>query len=364
MANANSIQEINHLITEAKRRIFSSFQECQIIIEKIDNIMENNVENIEYHVINNSIWNDLGLFFMNKANDYCLSQKTYRHMLKTICKIEVSRGITLHKGLALFNLGLSQIRMNNFDEGIPNVLEAYEEDIKNAALSSKANKLSASLLKDDIISFLISNVDANYFATLVANLPTNSISTNTLASLFSKLQEDEQLFLARIFISYKTIPFRNDIYSKIIRYDNLRNIYLLIELLLKRRKSTTLPKKKETLGWFISDVFANEQPWESIFSANIGLSNFNKNSNPLSSLTQFVSNFNSLYNRTIALAIPPSAQGFNREDEFLARFFLLAVLMRNYTSHFFDDYAPILNNQKTYQSLFSSAVHMLIYSLK
>jgi hypothetical protein len=220
------------------------------------------------------------------------------------------------------------------------------------------------LLKDDIISFLIFNVDTNYFATLVTNLPTNSISANTLASLFSKLQEDEQLFLARIFISYKTIPFRNDTYSKIIRYDNLRNIYLLIELLLKRRKGATLSKKKETMGWFVSDIFANEQPWESMYKKNIGLSNFNKDTSPGSSLDQFKANFNVLFYRTNALVIPPSLGRHNSEDEFLARFFLLAVLMRNYTSHFFDDYAPILDNQSIFQSLFNAAVHILIYSLK
>jgi hypothetical protein len=59
-------------------------------------------------------------------------------MLKTINKIEVSRGIILHKGLALFNIGLAQIRLNNFDEGISNVLEAYDEDVRTAGLSSLA----------------------------------------------------------------------------------------------------------------------------------------------------------------------------------------------------------------------------------
>lgn len=30
------------------------------------------------------------------------------------------------------------------------------------------------------------------------------------------------------------------------------------------------------MGWIISDVFTNEQLWESIYSDNIRLSNFNK----------------------------------------------------------------------------------------
>ena len=71
----------------------------------------NNVIDIEENVIDESIWNDFGIFFLENRF-YSQAEIVYGKMIDTIIKIELIKRKRLHKGLAYHNLGISLLYQN------------------------------------------------------------------------------------------------------------------------------------------------------------------------------------------------------------------------------------------------------------
>jgi hypothetical protein len=135
-------------------------------------------------------------------------------------------------------------------------------------------------------------------------------------------------------------------------FDNLKNLYLLIEIILKRNiQKNTLPPDKQLLGSLVLNIVC-AQSWidSSKYQKKKKLTHFNKPNAP--ELIQFKNNFKKLMIR----------RKYHDEKAFTTSLFLLSVLMRNYTSHFFDQYKFILR-QTRYRALFNYAIMALLYSL-
>jgi tetratricopeptide (TPR) repeat protein len=338
----NMSQEIarwENKILQIRNSIIQSARDMGILLQDIEQTMLTGTVNIEDHIVDDSIWNALGLFFVNRR-DYSASETVYRHMLESIDKINTRK---LHRGLALYNLGISQINTKNFDEGIPNVLAAYEEDV-NRIGKTRARKLFANKLKDGFLNEMYNTIDSNYFKKLIKSFPKSFLLRFEVPHLIDLLDESERLFLMKVIISHDVTPFRKDTYTKVLLFDNLKNIYLLIEIVLKK-------KNVGMLGKLVDDMFTG-QNWCKASSQAKQLTHFDRGPNR-DPVLQFKINFKQILKMT----------HYRNEQKFLVKLFLVTVLMRNYTSHFFDDYRQILHNRNTYSFLFESAIYALLYCL-
>ena len=168
-------------------------------------------------------------------------------MLRTIERFTDRK---LHKGLALYNLGISQINSKNFDDGVPNILLAYEQDVDRMG-KIRARKLFANKLKDTFLEDVTNFIESNYLNKLRRLFPNSPILTLRAQDLFEVLDESEMLLFMRVIVSITVRSFSNDAYSKLTRFDNLKNIYLLIEIVLKNGQ-------KKTLSPLVDDMFTRE----------------------------------------------------------------------------------------------------------
>lgn len=336
---SEKITEWDQKINQIRNNIFQTYKNIGDLLEDIELAMTSGVVRIEDHIIDDSIWNGLGLFFFN-LEDFSVSETVYSHMLRTIQRFTDRR---LHKGLALYNLGVSQINSKNFDDGIPNILLAYEQDVERMG-KIRARKFFANKLKDTFLDYEINFIESNYLNKLRKLFPNSSISTLLAQDLFKVLDESEMLLLMKIIVSITVRSFNKDDYSKLTRFDSLKNIYLLIEIVLKKRQ-------KKTLAHLVDDMFTREK-WLSPSLQEKKLRRFD--TGPNSPIKQFNINLKNIRDMNF----------YGNEQKFLVRIFLLTVLMRNYTAHFFDEYHQLLNDRNIYSSLFESAIYALLYCLR
>jgi hypothetical protein len=301
---------------------------------------------IKEHVKEISVWNNIGkeLFFFA---DYLLSAEVYRNMLQTILEEETRQSVRLHKGLALYNLGLSQIQLGDLDEGIPNILLAYIEDVRNFG-QPVTSGLPAATVKNDILR-TTSNQIAIYLKSIRRVVKTYPISKLSEDDLLSVLSEDEQLLLCKIIISYSKTPHRNDTYTKFTMLDNLKNIYLLTEVVLKKRAIFC-----RTLSEAVDTVFKKER-WKNIYNTNKILKTYNQSSP--NKLEHFDAKLIKLVSFIDSYRIK------NLEDMYVSHLVLLTVLTRNYIFHVMESNCTLTKNHKLYNFLFDSGMQSLLYSL-
>lgn len=84
---------------------------------------------IEQHIFDKSIWNNIGLYGLRKKLPE-VAETVFRAMLETIKKYEKKKDKTLYKGLALNNLGIALYLKGEFDEAKHMLELAAEEDKK------------------------------------------------------------------------------------------------------------------------------------------------------------------------------------------------------------------------------------------
>lgn len=257
----------------------------------------------------------------------------------------------MHKGLALYQLGISQIDNGNFDEGIPNILEAYDEDIRNRPVW--ATFLPASQTAQRILDYAGNLIDTDFLSKLTVDLPTHFLLPS-MTTLLSKLPVDEHLFLSRLIISNKILIHRNDTFTRIIMFNNLLNIYLLIETFLRTKKSIV-----GTLGNLIQINFCNKS-WYPTYKNFIGTKK--KNPNSLTCYDDYSANPQYPYYNQLSL-IRAKSFSTNNEENFIIRMFLSSLLTRNYLAHGYDSTSQILNSILEYSRLFELAIGLFLYCL-
>jgi len=303
---------------------------------KEQNVILKDVEGTKRKEIDSSVWNELGLYFLNNKM-YLDALITYQHMLQTIANTEKEQGVDIHKGLPLHNIGVAQINLRNYDEGIPNILKAHEEDVKSFG-KAEAEKQLAHRVKEGLFDFVSRVIDNNYLKEFNSQ---SGLNVKDTISLMQNMNDAEKLFFAKTVNSWKLVTFHDDIYTRIAMLDNLRNLSLLLESNLKRRS-----KQDGKLSELITKLFSKEE-WEKGFEANKKLKNYDD-----------IKDFQEKLEKIEKL----KASGKPRVD-FLANIFLTIALIRNFTAHYLIEQLDILKDSKKYDSIFAREVFAILYSL-
>lgn len=303
---------------------------------KEQNIVLKGITGTNRKEIDASVWNELGLYFLQNRM-YLDALKIYDHMLHTIMKTESGKGIEIHKGLPLHNMGVAQINLKNYDEGIPNILKAYEEDIKTFG-KAKAEAMLAHRVKEGLFDFVSTVIDNNF---LKGFNVCSGLNVKDTASLMQNMDETEKLFFAKTVNSKKLITFHDDIYTRIAMFDNLRDLGLLLESNLKRRS-----KQVGTLPDLIMKLFSKEE-WEKGFEANKSLKSYDDTKDFQDKLEKI---------EKLKFSGKPNV-------DFLTNSFLTIALIRNFTAHYLIEQLDILKDQKKYDGIFAREVFAMLYSL-
>lgn len=326
--------------------------ELGLILEEINDNMRSGKMDIMKHVGlpgTRSIWNEVGvpLYLVGSFSDF---ERVFKEMLSVIEAVKKEKGgLHIHKGLALYHIGISQIHQRNFDEGIPNVLAAYKED-KTTYGEENAKKHFAFNFNKDFVENLSELVDKAFFDEIKTILTSHQdLAGKSLKDLVTKFDESEKLFFAKTINSKMINKFSKNLYTRVILWDNLRNLCLLLEIYLKRRTGLT-----RMLGGLIPLTFQNEN-WLNIYqNHNTGTKDANDYGHyaSIKDFSQKVQKLLSggLFTQTL-------------EADFLARVFLLSVLVRNFTAHNFDEYEQLLANENLYEGVFKYVMFSVLYTL-
>ena len=327
------IDECNRHLIEARQRL------AQLHGIICDQVRSGKIR-IEDQIIDRSVWNNYGRVLIG-AKMYSDAEQVYSDMLETIRAVEKTKG-ELHKGLPIYNIGLVQFHQRNFDEGIPNILQAYEQDIRSFGSDDAKHKL-ASRFKQDLYGLVANELDAGFFVEIRKSL---SLHAQSSMDLIQRLTENEFLFLARIVLSNAHVKFRKDMYTTVILYDNLRNLCLLLEVFLKRKT-----EKDASIGSLLNTAF-DQESW-------LGFYNMHKEETHFEAATvnEAVQKFDG------NLKALERSLGGRPEEEFLARVFLTTVLVRHFTSHYFDAHPDLVKDQVLYRRMFQRAISGILYSL-
>lgn len=344
-------KELLERIHTSHRRLHNARVELGLVLEEINGKIKSGEMDIYKHVglpETKPIWNEIGVPFY-LVGDYSDFEKVFKEMLSVINAIEDERkGKHIHKGLALYHIGISQINQRNFDEGIPNVLAAYEEDRKTYG-DAKAKKLFAYNFNKDFLETLSEQVDKDFFNEIKTHLPSKAdLKKKSLKDLVEEFDENEKLFFAKTINSKIVNKFSKDFYTRIVLWDNLRNMCLLLEIFLKRRTGST-----NMLGGLIPATFQNEA-WLGVYKRHRGTRDAND-------YTYYGST--SDFSQKLQTLLTGSLYSQDSEIDFLARLFLLSVLVRNFTAHNFDEYEKLLVDENLYENVFKYVMFSLLYTL-
>jgi tetratricopeptide (TPR) repeat protein len=324
----------------AKEVIFKVFETRRAIDEalrlKEQNVLLSDIKNSKRKEIDPSLWNELGIYFLNNRM-YLDALMIYEHMLQTISNTE-KQGVDIHKGLPLHNIGVAQINLRNYDEGIPNILKAYEEDVKSLG-SAEAEKQLAYRVKEGLFDFVSRVIDNNYLKEFNANA---GLKVKDTISLMQNMDEAEKLFFAKTVNSKKLVTFHDDIYTRVTMFDNLKNLGLLLESNLKRRSHRT-----EQLPGLVTNIF--KESWKRDYEAARS-----KDLTCYSSVGDFEKKLEII--EKLKLSGKPG-------DDFLTNNFLTTTLVRNFTAHYLNEKLNILSDSKEYDRVFAREIFSILYSL-
>lgn len=306
---------------------------------KEQNIIFRDIKGSKKKEIEASVWNDLGLYFLNNGM-FLDGLKIYEHMLRTIPKVEGAKSVTIHKGLPLHNMGVAQINLRNYDEGIPNILRAYEEDIDTYG-ETEAEKMLASRVVEGIFAFISKVVDNNYLGEFNRQ---SGLNVKNAMTLIRNMNEAEKLFFVKTINSKKLVTFHDDIYTRVTMFDNLKNLCLLLESNLRRRS-----KRTNLLPGLITNIFQKE-PWEKYYEANKTLKNFDR--------TSAVADFEQKLEKIEKLKAASKT-----DIDFTVANFLTISLVRNFTAHYLNEKLNVLSDPKKYDRVFAREIFAILYSL-
>jgi hypothetical protein len=326
------IDKAFHTVSEGRRRIAELLDEIYKSIENVE-------IKIDDHVIDSSVWNNLGFsFYFEKA--FLDMQAVYSHMLRTIQKIEKKENRRIHKGLALFNMGIAQTNIGNMEHGITNILLAKDEDSKT--FGNLASSKPASQLFIDYVNNIAKEIGTNYSSIMQANLK-NPLHDSS--AIIGVLELGEQLFLSRI-LRARSTEFLGDISTRTTLFDALRDLCLLIEEFLRRKSG-----KPNMLGGLILNIFGT-QAW--ITATNFKKLVTDKKVTSASSSKDFDKKLSRILSTTFDK---------DNEKDFLMKIFLTCVLVRNFTAHNFDLSISVLSKKSQYDSVSNHITYGLLYCM-
>ncbi len=212
----------------------------------------------------------------------------------------------------------------------------YEEDTKTSGM--EAEKQLAYKVKEGLFDFTSRIVDNNFLKEFNAQ---SGFGVKDTMSLLQNMDEVEKLFFAKVINSKMLITFHDDIYTRTMMLDNLRNLCLILESNLKRRSGRT-----DMLFALISGIFKKEE-WKKLFIANSCLTQYK-------TLKEFQDKLRKIEKTQFSK---------KPEVDFTARNFLTTALIRNFAAHYLSERLDILENSKTYDGIFAKEIFSILYSL-
>lgn len=328
-------------IVEGRQAIYQNLIEAENLISsgKIDLMNDD---------LRNEIWNEIGEFFFNHGL-FTDCERINNNFLKILNLYDPTSKIP--RGGVQYNLGIAQLNQRNFDEGIPNILKALIEDEKIHG-KLKASNMHAAKVRESFNIFTVSIVDKNFMTILEKFIKLDASKKTATKDLLSILPTDaDQFLLTKSINIFHNISFESDTYSKVLMFDNLKTICLILE------NSLRIKGKGDTLKPLIYNVFKNDQ-WLKYFKENANLTNF-RDPTKKGALKKFEAQLMKIENKNFT-NIPAN---LSSEEKFLIYAFLKSTLLRNLTAHLFDLNASILQNISDYQNAFEIVMLSLLYSL-
>ena len=176
------------------------------------------------------------------------SERYYSEMLKTILNFEKQTGKNFNKGMVYANLGVSQMALDNFDQGIANLLKAHEEDKAFHGSNYEKPLFQGPLysqFEKNIIEYLINN--GQLFATQASVIVDETFITELLNSLSF---DNRLLFTSTIRSISQNINIlkeNNNTFTRGRLFSDIKNLCLFVEDVMKRKaKSTGMSVTKNT----------------------------------------------------------------------------------------------------------------------
>ncbi len=195
------------------------YKDCSEITKSSQNIEEKN------KYFDHS--NEYGVFLINSCR-YQEAEIFYSQCLDIIKAFEDSNKITLSKGMPLVNLGISQIGIGKIEEGISNIISSYNDD-KKYYENPKYEKFYLQFenqIVEKVLFLFIDDDSVNDYSEKYRDF---------IKSLGYKIENRlfQFLILNKIYSSYNSYKNNNDISSKLVLFNTLRDQCLLIEQILR-----------------------------------------------------------------------------------------------------------------------------------
>jgi tetratricopeptide (TPR) repeat protein len=281
-------------------------------------------------------WDNLGRYFLtNRMYEDAII--VYQDMLEFLESFGSVHGY-LHKGLPLYNIGIAQINLGDYDSGIPNVLRSLEAD-KRKYGDAPAEAMLANKLRVGLLARVSSTIHSSYMSGLKSN---GGVSPSvTAGDLISKLSQPEGLLLCRVILSDERNTLHDNEYARLLLLENLKNLCLLTESYLSRIKGLS-----GTMTTVVSKVF-EKQSWLPRYISSLDLTWYNS----ASDFSDKLSSIESLAATHVS------------EDDFHLKNFLYATLIRNFVAHRLDEQIPIVSNRTEYELARRRIFWALLYSL-
>jgi len=180
------------------------------------------------------------------------SERYYSEMLKTILNFEKQTGRNFNKGMVYANLGVSQMALDNFDQGIVNLLNAHEEDKafhgSNYELALFQGPLYSQFEKN-IIEYLINN--GQLFATQASVI----VDETFITELLNSLNFDNRLLftstIRSISQNFNILKENNNTFTRGRLFSDIKNLCLFVEDVMKRKAKSNKRSLKDLIEYHV-----------------------------------------------------------------------------------------------------------------
>lgn len=347
MNNTNSLNWRQRYI-EAAIKIIEGRQSIYQCLNEAEKFISSGKMDILNGDIRNKVWNDIGEFLFNHGL-FSDCERINNHFLNMLNKYDPD--LKISKGGVRYNLGIAQLNQKNYDGGIINILNSLSEDIEQYG-ELKASNMNAAKVRESFNIFTVSIIDLNFMSIFKLFMKMDVNKKTTTKEILNVLPSDADRFLLTksINIFQNSVLFGSDIYSKVLMFDSLKSICLILE------NSLRIKGNGETLIPLIYSVFKNEK-WLSEFKINKNLTSF-RDPTKKGALTKFEIRLQNIENKKNNIL-----SNLSKEDNFVLNAFLKSTLLRNYTAHLFDLNASIVQSTFNYINAFEIVMLSLLYSL-
>jgi hypothetical protein len=315
------LEDASHAIDEALRAIRLKLESQAVTLGKgrAQDDYEDLKEEIHWY------YNYVADPFLSDSPSFAL--RCYRHLDETLMVCEKLTGYRFHRGLMLYNTGLALLQMESYEQGVSNIELAYIED------TNVGHKGLAAITLEKI-----QEAYWEYCDSIIAKSP---LTLNSTKANVTRLNDSERFRLLLIASRFGGRPkdLRGYIAKEALER-NLNGIGKLVDSYLRRKISSNATGLTGLVAdAFPLSVYSWKGSWDT-WKRAIG-PNYEGSSLDEAKITGILSD----------TATP-----------FEARVFEMVCLMRNFTSHRFND-SSVMFQQPTYDSIYELCLLALFYTL-